>query len=907
MARALRWAVRAALVCGGLAAVAAGDSATTEPAVDVHMRTPAEEAATIVLPPGYHLELVAAEPDLVCPCLCEWDGDGRMYVAELRSYMLNINGSNAHTPISRVSRWESTRNDGVYDKHTIYADHLMLPRMVLPLDDRVLIRETDTKDIWCYRDTHGDGVAEEKAKIYQGGHQEGNLEHQPSGLVWDIDNWIYVTNQSERFRFTRGTMERSPLPFHPGQWGIATSETGQVLFSTAGSERPAHNFQVMPQYGNIGVEGELANDFTAVYPIEHLTDVEGGPPRLRPGGGLNRFSGCCGPSFYQGDALPADLRGDLLIPEPVGRLIRRAKVTVQDGRTTLTNAYDQAEFIASPDPNFRPVWTATGPDGLLYICDMYHGIIQEANWTKVGSYLRPQILKYGLQHNVGKGRIWRVVHDGYKPRPMPHMLEETPAQLVGHLADANGWWRDTAQKLIVLKHDLSVVPALEAMARSHADPLARLHAVWTLEGLDAVTSGTLAAALADGDPRVRSAAVRVAEPRLAKGDPAVAAAVGALANDPDPNVATQVCLSLLTTLRPPPAAAPTVVQTVADVRPATQPATRPATQPSIDAAMVDVAVAAATRRHAYAAEVVGIWRRNEARAAADALREAMIASADKAKGELYARGRELYGQTCIACHAGDGGGMPTPERDGRTLAPPLRGSRKLMADPLVVCRIVLRGLSGPNDGHVYPGQMASFATLDDGYLAAVLTYARNDWGNSAPAVRPEDVAAVRQQSAGRAGPFTVPELYAAAEAAAPVTPTGARVDPAPGEVVLDPASAVLHGGTLRVDCYPSGLDVGYWHDGHDWVSWSTRLPAGDYDVAARTSSAEGARRIVVRVDGQDRPGEVPRTAAWDAYRDVPVGTVHVDHDADVSVDVRAADPAQWGPMNVAAVRLRRRS
>ncbi len=147
-----------------------------------------------------------------------------------------------------------------------------------------------------------------------------------------------------------------------------------------------------------------------------------------------------------------------------------------DGRTTLANAYDQAEFIAGTDPNFRPVWSATGPDGLLYLCDLYHGIIQEANWTRSGSYLRPQILKYGLQQNVGRGRIWRVVHDGYKPRPLPHMLEETPAQLVAHLADPNGWWRDTAQKLIVLRHDLSVVPALEAMARSHADPLARLHA-----------------------------------------------------------------------------------------------------------------------------------------------------------------------------------------------------------------------------------------------------------------------------------------------------------------------------------------------------------------------------------------------------------------------------------------------
>ena len=535
---------------------------------------------------------------------------------------------------------------------------------------------------------------------------------------------------------------------------------------------------------------------------------------------------------------------------------------------------------------------------------MYHGIIQEANWTRIGSYLRPQILKYGLQHNVGKGRIWRVVHDGYKPRPMPHMLEETPAQLVEHLADPNGWWRDTAQKLVVLRHDLSVVPALAAMAKTHADPLARLHAAWTLDGLDALDGATLAAAIADGDGRVRAAAVRMAEPRLAKGDPAVAAAVGALANDPDPKVAAQVCLSLLTALAPPrpPAEPKPLVKMVSDV----QPTTAPATAAAIDPAVIDTVVAVATRRHDFAAQVVRNWRENKARAEADARREAEFALADKAKGEMYARGRELYGQTCIACHAGDGNGMPTPERDGRRLAPPLRGSRKLMADRQLVGRILLRGLTGPNNGVVYPGQMASFNWADDAYLAAVLTYARNDWGNVADAVTPADVAAVRQLTAGRKGPFTVSELYAETQATAPVTPTGARVTPAAGEVVLDPTTAMLHGDGLRIDCYPTGLDVGYWHDAGYWVSWTTPLSAGDYDVAARMSAVGGDRQVRVRVAGQDRDATLHGGPKWDQYQDVALGSVHIDADGPVVVEVRAADPAKWGPTNLAAVRVRKR-
>lgn len=852
-----------------------GADPTTEPAVDVHMRTPAEELSTIVLPPGYRLELVASDPDIVCPVLCEWDGDGRMYVAEMRSYMLDINGAKAHTRISRVSRWEQSGNDDIYDKHTVYADKLMLPRMVLPLDERVLIRETDTKDIWCYRDTTGSGVADQKVKIYEGGKQEGNLEHQPSGLMWDLDNWIYVTNQDERFRFTRGKIEKEKLPFHPGQWGIAMTDTGQLIFSTAGSERPAHNFQVMPQYGDVGLPGELANDFEAVYPIERLTDVEGGLPRLWPQGGLNHFSGNAGPCIYRGDAL-SDLRGDYILPEPVGRLIRVAKLTQVDGKNVLTNVFDHAEFIASTDPNFRPVWSATGPDGYLYFCDMYRGIIQEANWTKEGSYLRPQIKKYGLQKNIGKGRIWRLVQDGSKPHPQPRMLEESPRQLLAHLSDPNGWWRDTAQKLIILRGDKSVVPALEEQARNDADPITRLHALWTLEGLDALSDDLLLAKLKDADPRLREAAVRIGEPLIVVKDVAVTNAIKEMATDPDPKVASQVCLSLLR-----------IKQADAD---------------AVATTVLKTPRSGAGNKTVKA--LVGKYREVLAKAAEEAAKDAAMKAADAAKGELFAKGRDYYGQTCIACHAPDGMGMPAPEHNGSTLAPPLKGSRKLMADRQLVARIVLHGLVGPNDGKTYPGQMASFKYLDDQWLAAALTYARNDWGNSADAIKPEDIAAVRQLTADREKPFTEEELYAAVEATAPVTPGGARVVPREGEIVLDPSNVQLHGGGIHIDCYPSGLDIGYWDDWQNWVSWTLpRIAPGDYKIIARTACPDQTHEFRVQISNQQLTGTAPKTKAWDDYQDVALGAVHIDQLADVPVEFHPADAQHWGPTNLSAIRL----
>src|SRR5207237_8077677 len=119
---------------------------------------------------------------------------------------------------------------------------------------------------------------------------------------------------------------------------------------------------------------------------------------------------CVGQELFRGDRLPAELRGNVFLPEPVGRMIRRGVVKMNDGITTLKNPYPESEFIRSKDPNFRPVNMATGPDGCLYIVDAYRGIIQEGNWVRAGSYLRPRVEKNGLQINTNHGRVWRIVH-----------------------------------------------------------------------------------------------------------------------------------------------------------------------------------------------------------------------------------------------------------------------------------------------------------------------------------------------------------------------------------------------------------------------------------------------------------------------------------------------------------------
>ncbi|MEN3336775.1 MAG: hypothetical protein V7647_451, partial [Acidobacteriota bacterium] len=216
-------------------------------------RSPADEAGSFVLPTGYRMELVGADPDVISPTLIEFDGDGRMYVGEMISYMMDASASREHDPISRITRWESTRQDGRYDKHTVFADHLVAPRMILPLEDGVILTsETDSDDLVKWTDTNGDGVADKRQVVFTGIGQSGdpNIEHQKAGLLWNMDNWIYTTYNAFRIRWTPSGFLREPTAPNGGQWGLASDDEGKPWFVDAGGERGPMNFQFPIHYGS---------------------------------------------------------------------------------------------------------------------------------------------------------------------------------------------------------------------------------------------------------------------------------------------------------------------------------------------------------------------------------------------------------------------------------------------------------------------------------------------------------------------------------------------------------------------------------------------------------------------------------------------------------------------------------
>ena len=679
-----------------------------------------EEARTFVLPKGYRLELVVGDPIIREPVVAVFDGDGRMFVAEMRTYMQDIDGNNQHAPAGCVSLHWSSQHNGVYDKHTIFIDHLLLPRMILPVaDGGLLVNETDSNDIWLYRDTDGDGVSDKKTLLFKGGPRGGNLEHQQSGLIWNLDNWLYMTVNDFRLRIRGTNVLHEPTPAGGGQWGISHDDYGKPWFVNAGGEIGPLHFQQPYLYGRFSVADELAPGYRDVWPLIGLADVQGGDIRFRPSDKtLNHLTAACGGEIVRGDRLPADLRGDLLFGEPVGRLIRRTKIEVKDGVTYLSNPCEKSEFIRSSDPNFRPVNLVNAPDGTIYIVDMYRGIIQEGNWVREGSYLRTVVQKYQLDKNFGRGRIWRLVHENFKPGPQPRLQTEKSSKLVRALEHPNGWWRDTAQKLLVLRGDKSVVPALVNMARQNKNHLARIHALWTLEGLDALEPALLREKFHDNDSQVRIAAIRASETLFKKGNSSLSTDIKILAEDPDPNVVIQVLLTVNFLKWN---GAEELIEATLEKNPAR----------GVQEIGKQILTPASANQRRFTAE----------------------------EKQLMRRGENIYNELCFTCHGPDGKGMPLQGAPaGVTMAPPLTGSKTATGLSDEIISVVLKGLNGPVDGKTYGAQMVSMESNDDTWIASVASYVRNSFGNNASFIRSNDVATIRAMFKQRSAPWTLEEL-----------------------------------------------------------------------------------------------------------------------------------------------------
>jgi putative membrane-bound dehydrogenase-like protein len=375
---------------------------------DVSPLSPLASQKTLQVETPFNADLVASEPMVNEPIVMAWGGDGALYVVELRGYMQDADHTGAQEPVGQVVRLEDSNGDGIMDKQTVFVDKLVEPRSIMAIKGGILVGAPP--NIFFCKDTTNDGVADVRKSIYDRySRRGGNIEHKDNALMWGIDNWIYNAKSATRYKYIQddkgGKIVEGQTGFR-GQWGLTQDNIGNIY--ATGNTTPWVGEQIAYEYlmhnklvhdDTFSLQPRKEEGFNEVWPLIGTPDVQGGPGAIRTEDNtLRNFTAIGGQAIFRGDKLGQEMVGQYIIPEPVGRLVRRAQIVEEDGFRKLVNPLknQQKEFIASTDPNFRPVNAFTGPDGCLYIIDMYRGIIQDGNWTRPGSYLRKEIMRRGL-------------------------------------------------------------------------------------------------------------------------------------------------------------------------------------------------------------------------------------------------------------------------------------------------------------------------------------------------------------------------------------------------------------------------------------------------------------------------------------------------------------------------------
>ena len=466
------------------------------------------------LNPDFQLELVAAEPLVFDPVDLEFDENGDAYVLEMPGYPMD-------DAESRLVQLHDDDDDGLYDRRTVFADSLHIASSFMPYQRGFLVL-APPELLWV-GDSDGDGIADVRKPI-MGGFERGNQQHNSNGLTFGLDNWIYAANggndgnpyfvehpdhvldlrgQDFRFRIDSSQLER--VGESSGGFGLAFDQWGnqfethnlkhisQLIFPGKFIE----DIPVVPRHSLFNISDHEENGLSRIYPIGEQETRVNHPEQS------GYFSGACGITFYGGNAYPEPFNNQIFVADVVLNLIHLDLLSPNGSAMKASRHEQKKEFLASTDRSFRPVNMATGPDGALYVVDMHRAVIEHPEWI-------PDELEATMDLNAGKnqGRIYRINPKTTGQSEMTTQDRGDPAALAKALSHPNQWVRNTAQRLLIEEANPTSIELVKAKIQA-TDPLATVHALWILDGLNNLDPGLLTQVLIDHEANVRVNALKI--------------------------------------------------------------------------------------------------------------------------------------------------------------------------------------------------------------------------------------------------------------------------------------------------------------------------------------------------------------------------------------------------------------
>jgi mono/diheme cytochrome c family protein len=699
---------------------------------------------------GFELSVIASEPFLKAPVSMDFDDKGRMWVVEMIGYMPNLEGIGEEEPNGRISILEDLDKDGVVDNTKVFLDKLVLPRALAHVYGGLLY--VDGPKLWFVE------IKNDKPRkktlvdpVYAEG---GNVEHSSNGLMMNIDNWIYNANYNFRYQRKNGTWIKEPTS-NRGQWGITKDNFGRLYFNNNGTQLLGDyvlpNKVIRNKYFKPSVSENQRLASNRVFPI-HQTSVNRGYNKgvLDEKGYLKEVTSACGPLVYRGGIFPDTYNQNAFVCVPEANLIKRNILNFKNIQTTASQAVEGKEFIASTDEGFRPVNLFNGPDGAMYVVDMHRGIIQHKAY--ISQYLTEQLAGKKLDTLQNAGRILKVVNKTIKPNPVTDFSKAKSKELVALLSHSNGWVRDRAQQLLIQKKDKKIAKDLISLAKISNEFSSSIHALYVLEGLNALSFDILTDILSQSKQPETIAHVLgllerfASQPNVAKMK-TISTQLLAQNNE---TIDLYLSMSLNTWLKISDATFLPILSEI-DKKYDKEKIYQEAIISSLED-KEEFYLKTMNPSDALKNNLKTVLRNRQKKELNSIFVQEKNEVDDRTKGLM------LFRTICAACHGADGKGI-------QDLAPPLKDSEYIDGSMHRLASIILHGMSGPIhvNGKLYelnnemPG-LISNTSISDQDIADIIKFTQNAYAKQGKNISASEIKKLRDKKPASGGLFNEKEL-----------------------------------------------------------------------------------------------------------------------------------------------------